>query len=262
MIASYPMYNLPQMQPSLVRWWQDICQYLNTHNISVSTGLTHIETDLYKHWLNPDLFFSQTCGYPLTTVLRQKVKLIGTPIYDSQYCEQSDYCSLFIVRSKDSGTRIEDFRGKRFAFNGEDSQSGFNAVKTFLTEHGLGVPFFGENLISGQHHNSLAMVISAQADICAVDCVTYALAQRHQPDILKNTRVLAVTRPTPGLPLITSVKTSDETIALLFDAINQSCMNDSSGELRSDLLLKGVTSISLETYMQKINPPSTRINKL
>ena len=256
------MYALPQMQPSLVSWWQDIKQYLNAHNIEFDVDLENIEIDLYGHWLDSALFFSQTCGYPLTTVLKENVKLIGTPVYDTQYCRQTDYCSLFIVRSTDSRKLIEDYRGSRFTYNGNDSQSGFNAVKTFLREQSIDHPFFAENIMSGQHINSIANVANLQADICAVDCVTHALLQRHQPEKLANTRVLATTKLTPGLPFITSINTPDEIVQVIFDAINHTCANDKQGTINTDLLLNGVKKVSLETYMHMINPTSTLVDKL
>ena len=42
-----------------------------------------------------------------------------------------------------------------------------------------------------------------RADVCAVDCVTWALLARHRPSALHGLRVIALTEPMPGLPLVT-----------------------------------------------------------
>lgn len=262
MIASYPMYSLPQSQPSVVTWWQHILKGLKNRGIELNVALTNVDTALYKHWLDPQLFFSQTCGYPLTTVLKHKVKLIGTPVYDCEYCQHADYCSLFIVRSTDEGNSIEDFAGKRFAFNATDSQSGYNAVITYLTERGISIPFFGKDIVSGQHKNSIAAVASGEADICAVDSVIYSLLQRHQPETLKNVRILTMTKLTPGLPFITSINTPDKIIEVIFDTIKQTCENKSLHNCNSNLLIKGISKIPLGTYIKAINIASKPVDRL
>ena len=262
MIVSYPMYALPQMQTSLIGWWRHIASCLNDRNLEFSEPLTKIETDLYTHWLDPKLFFSQTCGYPLTTLLKNKVKLIGTPVYNCDYCQAADYCSLFIVRSGHCGSLIDDFAGKKFAFNGTDSQSGFNAVKTFLTQQSIGLPFFGENIVTGKHKCSIAKVANGDADICAVDCVTYTLLKRYQPESLNNTRVLTTTSLTPGLPFITSINTSDEIVQAIHDAIQHTCESNSMQHINSNLLIEGISRISLDTYIQKIKPATHTNDKL
>ena len=262
MIASYPMYNLPSMQQGIADWWQSIAQQLAQTGICLDFQRSIIEKDLYQHWLNPNLLISQTCGYPLTTVLKNKVKLIGTPVYESQYCSDADYCSLFVVRSTDDAESIDNFKGRIFTFNGTDSQSGFNSVRNYLQERDIDTPFFGENKVSGQHINSIASVANGTADICAVDCVTHALVKRYQPHLLENTRILTTTKKTPGLPFITSMNTSDEIIDLVFHAIQKVTQDVSDRNSSTDLLITGIEKISLEKYITMINPPVTKVDEL
>lgn len=256
------MYALVQTQRSIVFWWQQVLAHLNEKRVIYDRDLNMVDTDLYSHWLDPTLFFSQTCGYPLTAVLKHGVKVIGTPVYDSQYCNQADYCSLLIVRSADTGSSIEDFAGQRFAFNGVDSQSGFNAVKMYLAQHSLSTPFFGRNIPSGQHIGSIAMVSRGEADICAVDCVTYSLLQIHQPHLLEKVRVLDTTALTPGLPFITSRQTPDEIVSAIYDAISNVCEMPAIRREHSGLLIKGICNIPYDRYVQSINPAIPQLEKL
>ena len=256
------MYALPQIHASLGRWWQHVMGHLNRHQVGYHRDLEMAVTDLYRHWLDPGLFFSQTCGYPLTTVLKRRVKLIGTPVYDSDHCRQANYCSLLIVRDADESRSIEDFAGKRFTYNGLDSQSGFNAVKRYLADRSLPVPFFGQCIQSGRHTSSIARVSGGEADICAVDCVSYSLIQRHQPRLLENVRVLSSTGLTPGLPFITSLNTPDEIIQAIFDAIEQACTDEAMRRVNADLLIRGICKISYDTYLQSIKPATPQTERL
>ncbi len=56
---------------------------------------------------------------------------------------------------------------------------------------------------TGAHAASALAVVDGRADIASLDAVTWNLIQRHDA-FAANLTVLAKTRPTPGLPFITS----------------------------------------------------------
>ena len=63
--------------------------------------------------------------------------------------------------------------------------------------------FFSEVVFSGSHRQSLRELQQENADIAAIDCVTYALLQRHQPQALAGLVAIGWSPAAPGLPLIT-----------------------------------------------------------
>ncbi len=262
MVISYPMYNLPEMQQSLHAWWLAVQTRLKSQGIEAPEMITEPEGDLFKHWLRKDLLLSQTCGFPLVSHLQSQVKLIGTPVFTAKGCEGPNYCSFYIVQACDQHTTIQDFKGARFTYNGIDSQSGFNAVRVNLLEQNISPTFFGEKILSGGHRQSILNVSKDIADICAVDCVTHSLLEKYQPHVLENTRILAATKKTPGLPLITSIHTDDETVEALFNAIKQVCADVALKSVNDDLLLKDIQHVELQSYYQAIPRPGSAIAKL
>ena len=262
MVVSYPMYNLPEMQQSLQIWWSVVRSRLNEQGIEAPETLSKPQGDLFEYWLRPDLLLSQTCGFPLVSHLQSQVKLIGTPVFSEQGCIGPNYCSFYIVQADDPRDSVREFQGLRFTYNGTDSQSGFNAVRVNLLENDFALPFFGENILSGGHRQSILNVGQGLADICAVDCVTHSLLKQHQPEVLTNTRILTGTKKTPGLPLITSVHTNDQTVDALFGAIKDVCEDESMRSVNDDLLLTDIKRVELESYYKAISQPETPIEKL
>ncbi len=59
-------------------------------------------------------------------------------------------------------------------------------------------------MFSGSHRQSLRELQQENADIAAIDCVTYALLQRHQPQALAGLGGDRLEPGRAGLPLITA----------------------------------------------------------
>ena len=91
-----------------------------------------------------------------------------------------------------------DLSGARFAYNMRESQSGWAALDKVLQIES----HFGDLVQSGAHRASIAAVAEGRADCAAIDAVSWALAQRHEP-AAASVHMIAVTPPTPGLPFIT-----------------------------------------------------------
>jgi len=204
-IAALPMYDYAPMRAAAQRFWSDV-------RLSISREIPEYSevpealgqpTDVWAHWRQPDLFFSQTCGYPYISGLRDTVHLIGTPDYGVVPGLPGWYCSVIVVHANDMRRKLADFQGASFVCNGRDSQSGCHAmmfeILTKLGERRL----FDQCVLSGSHIASVAMVADGNADIAAIDAVTWQLLQRYQP-AAANLRVLGRTVATPGLPYITA----------------------------------------------------------
>ena len=64
--------------------------------------------------------------------------------------------------------------------------------------------FFETVAITGSHAASAAAVANGEADAAAIDCVTFALLQRHRPHVVAELRTIASTFATPTPPFVTS----------------------------------------------------------
>ncbi len=236
MTASLPMYQFHGTAKANDAWWAGVRQEL------VARGMENPPQDLLKvddrvvHWSDPELVLSQTCGYPLLYALGAKVHLVATPCYDAPGCDGHNYSSVLLVRDDDTREGLESFRGSRLAFNGEDSQSGYNCLRFMLAPLARQGRFFSSTSRTGGHVPSMFAVAEGEADLCAVDCLTWALAVDCN-EAPTNLRVLTNSPPAPCLPYITSAERSMEEVQLIRDALNAACANAALAATRSTLRL-------------------------
>jgi ABC-type phosphate/phosphonate transport system substrate-binding protein len=199
---------------------------------------------LWSAWEDPGLLLSQTCSLPYRTRLRDKVRLVGTPDYGLRGCPPRYYRSFIVVRRHDRRTRLYAFAGARFARNAACSQSGWCAAEAHLRDARADFTFKDNVLDTGSHAASLRAVLDRRADIAAIDAVTWAMLSRDAP-ARAGLRILACTRPTPGLPLITSAARDP---APILRAVRQA-LADLPAATRAQLMLRDVVQIPAAAYL-------------
>ena len=247
MIASLGMYDFGPAQGANDRLWTLLRDGLRQRGIDAPDALTRGETAYWDAWQSPDLFLSQTCGYPFRARLHDRVAYVGTPDYGVEGCPPGHYRSVFVVRADDPRQSLQDFDGARFAYNEALSQSGWAAPQTHAAKLGIRLP---PALQSGGHRLSALAVAEGRADIAALDAVTHAMLQEVEPKVA-GLRALALTDPTPGLPYITAAGQDPAPIfAALTDAIAALPAPD-----RAILRLKGLVRIPRAAYLAVPNPP-------
>ncbi|WP_237832693.1 phosphate/phosphite/phosphonate ABC transporter substrate-binding protein [Obesumbacterium proteus] len=247
MRVSLPMYGINRDDVELL--WQGLSRWLAQEGEADLPPHLCWPDDLYAHWQQPDLLLSQTCGYPLQETLSAKVDVVGVFRYRAPGCEGNDYRSFLVARKQDAGADIGSFLGRKAAYNSEDSQSGYNALRSVivpLAHHGR---FFASTLQTGSHRASLLAIKQGDADIAAIDCVTLALLQKAEPQCLSGLKIIGETPPAPGLPLITAA--GNETRLLrLRRALKKMVEDPSMAAVRSRLLISGFSPISVDEYQR------------
>ena len=171
-------------------------------------------------WLSPHLLLTQTCGYPLMTALRGKVRVIGRPRYELPDSTGGNHCSLLLSRADDRRRTLSDWRDSRGVINGEDSNSGMNLLRQRLAplhHHGH---FFATVGISGSHRESLRRLREEMADLAAIDSVTFAYLARQAEEEVAGLRVIARSAFSPTLPYITAATVTDEQAEELRQVMN------------------------------------------
>ena len=240
MLASLPMYDWPQLRHAHHAYWREIQNQLSRLGIAAPDELT-IAGEGVEFWSNPDLIFSQTCGLPFKKYLAEKVQLVGTPDFSVPNCPPGYYCSYFVVRQDDPRSSLSQFADATFAYNSQESQSGFAAAKSCADDFGL---WFAKCLQSGAHVKSAQMVSQGDADIAAIDAVSWRFIDRYET-FSDRLRILETTKPTPGLPYITSTAFNAE---LIFAAVEKA-FNKLSSDTRQDLTIKGMIQIPKKDYL-------------
>mgnify|MGYP006154996919 CR=1 FL=1 len=246
MIASLPMYARPEVNDVLFHFWDLIQKNLANYGVAAPVSLTQ-DRDVFDVWTDPTLVLSQTCGMPFRKFLHNKVKLVGTPIYDLEDCPPGHYYSVIVTRKDDLRTTLKEFENARFGYNEENSQSGFAAPLNYASKLGIK---FSNRVPSGGHVESAEMVANGLADIAALDAVTWKLIERHDA-FASALRIVECTKPTtPVLPFITSM--SGDANAL-FTAI-EAAIEGLTSEEKDCLCLKGIMKIPPEEYLSVPNP--------
>lgn len=110
---------------------------------------------------------------------------------------------------------------------------------------------FAKHIKTGAHAASARAVAEDQADIAALDAVTWAHLQRYDP-ITQRLKVVAHTQPTPGLPLITARHRDARGIAT---AVRAAIRNLTETD-RAALRIRGLVDIPKSAYLAVPNPPA------
>lgn len=246
LIASLPMY-LHSIEPVEKLWRRLAVGLANTAGSAVPPQLVW-PTDYVGHWLAPNLLLSQACGFPLVTELAGKVRVVGAFRYRVAGCD-GVYCrSALIARASDAANTLADFRGRSVAFNSVKSQSGYNSLRALVAPLAVGGKFFAHRLETGTHGKSVEAVRDGRADIASVDCVSLAGLHKVSPHITQGIRVIAYSHPYPGLPLITSLHTSEASLAALRAALSDAMLDPDLRTVLPDLFIDGFEPVELPAY--------------
>jgi ABC-type phosphate/phosphonate transport system substrate-binding protein len=199
-VAALPMYDWPEVRAATDRLWAALRDALRAEGVAAPEALDRA-AGLVAGWTDPGLVLGQTCGLPLVRDLAGRVAVVGALDYGVPGCPPGWYRSAVVVRAGDPRLDLAGFRGARLAINGRDSQSGWGAILHHAAPLALDGGFFGAVVASGAHAESVGMVAGGAADIAAIDMVSWRLARAFRPEAAA-LRVLMLTDPTPGLPLI------------------------------------------------------------
>lgn len=176
------------------------------------------ELDLPTLWRHPALLFGQTCWAPIELGLSPHVSLVGDPDYNSiEGGRDSLYSSAIVLRRADMPSHIgikapgdglaqipvSLIRGKRFAFNGTDSMSGYHGFKRDLEKTGETLDIFSALIETGAHRSSIQAIAADKADFATIDARSWYLAQRHEP-AARHLVVVGWTALRPGCPFISA----------------------------------------------------------
>ncbi|MEX6506711.1 phosphate/phosphite/phosphonate ABC transporter substrate-binding protein [Jiella sp. M17.18] len=246
--ASLGMYDMPWLHSANDALWTGIAARLRAAGLSGVPETLDRDRPLGEIWRDPALRLAQTCGYPLMTQLADIVAPVAAPVYRWPGCSGAAHCSVVVVAVGSHYEALGDLRGGRAAMNGRDSNSGMNLLRHAVAPLATDGRFFGAVVETGSHLASLDHVAWGQADVAAVDCVTFGLARRHRPDLTAGVRVLAETAKSPSLPFVTRASASAEEIALLRRALAEAIADPELAAATEALGLAGVEPVTAEDY--------------
>ncbi|MDR5838565.1 PhnD/SsuA/transferrin family substrate-binding protein [Caballeronia sp. LZ034LL] len=249
-IAALPMYNV---SPALAADWRELLHHVRANLADWlqargdTLDIVDADADLTAFWLRDDLLLSQTCGYPLVHALASRVELLGAPSFDLPSCDDGRYHSVLVVGANVGANSLEACRGLRAASNAADSNSGMNLLRHAVAPLARDGRFFSSVLWTGAHLASLrALAIERRADVAAIDCVTFAFAQAHAPELTDGVRVIGTTASAGALPFIASPRLPADARERVFQALADASRADPA--LSRRLRLNGIVRRTLADY--------------
>ena len=148
--------------------------------VSLISGTSYEESDMLLERGIVQVGF--ICGLPYTQKAKQgKYHLVAMPVMaikNSQFADAPSYIDVpgkyysYTIVHKDSKIQSwNDLRGKSYAYNDQNSNSGYNMPRYKLIELGVRKweDYFSQITVSGSHEESIRMVASGQVDASSVD---------------------------------------------------------------------------------------------
>lgn len=238
------MYDWPELHRQTDAMWQVFKNSFSASGFEPPSSLSR-SGDESDGWLNPSLFFSQTCGYPYITRLAGKVHLLGTPHFDVKGWDGPNYSSAIILREESPLNSLDESRTLNFAYNSKDSLSGFRCLSPLV---GNPDDWFERSIKSGGHRNSALMVSQGEADIAAIDAMCWHLFKRVEPTSADKLQVLQWTPSLPGLPYITNFGWFNNDLHRMREALGQAINELANSELAPDIPLTGLSTLDATAY--------------
>jgi ABC-type phosphate/phosphonate transport system substrate-binding protein len=242
------MYDLPELEAANDALWASIAERLVAQGVEAVPERLTRGGALEAIWTDPRLLLAQTCGYPLVASLGERVRVVATPRYSAPGCDGALYRSAIVVRASDPARDVADLRGRRAAVNDLASNSGMNLFRAKIAPLANGPSFFAAVTITGAHAASVEAVAAGEADVAAIDCITWAHLQRRRPRTTTALRVLSWTTATPGLPLIAAATIDAAVVAALRKALADVAVDPALAAVRAALLLDGFETLPGGAY--------------
>jgi ABC-type phosphate/phosphonate transport system substrate-binding protein len=189
--------------------------------------------DLDVLWRHPALLVAETCWGPMAHGLAADVTVVGPSHYASVEGGRGTHYSSVIIARRSVGRAVAppadgrailpvpQLHGGVLAYNDAHSLSGFIALRDDLHEAGVGLDLFSDRLETGAHRASIRAVAEGRADIAAIDCRSWALAQTHEP-AAADVHPVGWTSRRPGLPFITATRVSPRIAQVLRQVLGAS----------------------------------------
>jgi ABC-type phosphate/phosphonate transport system substrate-binding protein len=199
-LAMYPMSHLDSAYDLL---WQRLIDGLAAEGVEGAPSSLAWDRDLHEAWHDPNAFVTNTCGWPLITVLREKVAVVGSFDVVAPFASGGHYRSV-IVSSKPLSVAEWKQRGDcRLVANNPDSLSGWVSLSWAWGERLDALRFVGA------HVESIREIVEGRADLASIDAVTFEHVITSQPSVAARVHVVGHGPEVPSLPLVCANRFAD-----------------------------------------------------
>jgi ABC-type phosphate/phosphonate transport system substrate-binding protein len=242
------MYPFAQLREA----WETLYR---TVAVSVAERFPDTPTELswqlgaHESWLHPRLALGQTCGWPLVTTLKARVRVIGTFAHVVDGVSSHMSRSIIIARH---ARALDDLVDVTAAVNSADSLTGYISL---LAACGLSSGRWpGAVEWTGAHLASIDAVRREHADVASIDALTWAYQHRVAPHTLEGLIEVGRGPLVPGLPLIVSGDADDAIVAAWRSSFEHALLDPQLVDTRDTLLIGGFVPLELADYERAVAP--------
>jgi phosphonate transport system substrate-binding protein len=159
------------------------------------------------------------CGLPYSRKV-DRLELLGAPVMAAlRYRDRPVYFTDVIVRRDSPVRSFRELRGRVWAYNDGDSNSGYVVPRDHLLTLGETRGFFGQVIASGSHQRSIRLVLDGKVDASGIDSTVLELEQAQQPDVALGLRVVESIGPCPIPPVVVAARRPEALKARLREAL-------------------------------------------
>jgi ABC-type phosphate/phosphonate transport system substrate-binding protein len=254
--STLPMYPFAELRGA----W-------NTLYESVAASVAHRFADIpveldwsigaHESWVSPRLALSQSCGWPLVTVLKDRVAVLGTFVHVIEGTSSHRYRSVIVARQ---AAPLSELVGRCVAINSDDSLSGCISLQTAAGVVAGEWP--GTVLVTGSHLASIDAVRGGHADVASIDALTWEYQRCIDAHRLDGLVVVGRGPLVPCLPLIIGRHENDdhavqERVQAWRSALTNAMSDSALCSARDTLLINGFVPLDLHDYSKAL-PDQTR----
>ena len=239
--AQLNWYLFDHTEPVFTAFWQFVRGYLKQQGIETGADLYDAKYNTISLAREGRLMLGQMCGMNFSRNVTRIPGYLGSFVLAEKGVPAGYYHSVIIASKKLENISIDDLpiHELRAAHSEKDSYSGRFALYQALG--GSPTPCaFGRVSYTGAHRGTLAAISSGQADIGAIDCLTWHMLQFACPEQVAKVKIIGTSPPVPAPPLVSGLAENSEELAILKKAIKAA--------FREDKLSAGMKNIGISGY--------------
>lgn len=196
--------------------YEDIAHYIEGktgHHVEFISGLSYSVINSMIESGAVQIGF--VCGYPYILSHdgqeNPPTKLLVAPVHAApHYKNEPKYYSYIIVHKDSPINTFDDLKGKRWVYNDEISNSGYNMPRAKMVSIGATDGFFSNVVKSGSHEQSIRMVGERKTDASAVDSLVLDYALSQEEPYASQVKIIETLGPAGVPPVVYSTHLSED----------------------------------------------------
>jgi ABC-type phosphate/phosphonate transport system substrate-binding protein len=240
--ACLAMYAFEPIRPAWETLWSAV------HRSAPWTPPTlRWSDDIHATWTDPNCVVGQACGWPVATLLRDSVEVVGAFTLTVAGARGHRYRSVLVGRDRRGLSELVD-AGAVAVANSADSLSGWIGFLSAAREAGATDRWPGEVIWSGAHVESLRHLRDGRADVASIDAISLAHINRLYPDLVASLYEIGNGPLVPSLPIIVPAATPRAIVDSLRDAFTWAVSDPTVADACRALFIDGFVSLDHAEY--------------